>query len=137
MPELQQLRVDVFQDLHRSFGARGGVINQRGIPSHHEQVVGIVGKAGLENVIVFPAREWSELAAQYLRNLRTVLGQKVGAARLAGDAAQCEDVIIFAEPIAVGTHQGGCDTIEPAANGCTSVSQSASNSNSNRTLMTP
>src|ERR1035437_4099869 len=33
-----------------------------------------------------------------------------------GDAAQCEDVIIFAEPIAVGTHQGGCDMIEPAAN---------------------
>src|ERR1039457_2137221 len=101
MAELQQLRVDVLQDLHRSFGARRCVINQRGIPSNHDQVVGIVGKTGLQNVIVLTARERGQLAAQYLRNLWPVVGQQIGAERLPGDTAQGENVIIFAEPFAV------------------------------------
>ena len=76
--KLQQLRLDIVQYLNRRFSPGGSVINQRGIPSHHDQIVWIVGKAGLEDIIILLPRERKELAAQDLGNLRPLLSQQVG-----------------------------------------------------------
>ena len=72
MAELEQLRVGVLQKLDGGLGAGVGVVDEGGVPSDDGEVVGIVGNAGLENLLALAVGEHGHFAADDLGDLISV-----------------------------------------------------------------
>ena len=72
MAEFEQLRVGVLQQLDGGFGAGLRVVDEGGVPSDDREVVGIVGDAGLQNLLALAFGKHGGFAANDLGDLRRV-----------------------------------------------------------------
>ena len=104
--EFQQLRVGVFEQLDGRPGRRRIVENERGRPADYEQIVGIVGNAGVENLAELRFGKQAVFAAHNSARSRGHAGPASSAALSAGDSGITVMIdVIFVEPVLVGIHE--------------------------------
>ena len=102
MAELEQLRVGVLQQLDGGFGAGLRVVDEGRVPSDHGEVVGIVGNAGLQNLLALAFGEHGHLAADDLGDLVSLDGEQVVGRGRAVNLAHVEDEVVFLQPLRSG-----------------------------------
>ena len=100
MAELEELGVGVFEELDGGLGADGGVVEKSGVPADDGEVGGIVGDAGLEDLVALAFGELEGVAADDLGDagavggdepFRRVDGVEAGLLRRAQMGARAQD----------------------------------------------
>ena len=78
VPEFEQLRIGVFQQLHRGSGSDRIIEHERGRPPHHQQIVRVIGNAGRQDLLELCLRKRPALAAHDLRDFAAVPLEQIG-----------------------------------------------------------
>src|ERR1700674_1829406 len=112
VPEFEELRVGVFEQLNDGFRAGRGVIEKRSVPADHGQVVRIVRDFRLHDFLLLAVGERNVFAADDLGDASTLGREQFSRRRIAGDIAHMEDEIIFMEPAVVKLDQRGTGALD-------------------------
>src|SRR5271169_214125 len=103
--EFEELRVGVFQQLNHGFRARRRVVEKRGVPADHGQVVWIVRDLRLHDFLLLAVGERNVFAADDLGDASTLGRKQFGRRRITRDVTHVEDEVIFVQPTVVKLDQ--------------------------------
>lgn len=113
--ELEELGVGVLEELDGGLRAGGGVVEEGGVPADDGEVGGVVGDAGLEDLVALAFGELEVLAADDLGDAGAVVGDELRGGGGAGDLAEVEDEVVLGEPVGVGFVERGAGALETLA----------------------
>src|SRR5229473_3469266 len=109
MPELQKLRVRIFQQPDGGLRSGRCVENKGCVPSGNDQVVRVVRHVTLKHLRALLVGQGCQFSADNLADFSSMLLQKRGAIGGPGDGMEMNYGIIFIEPVRVGLYQRGTD----------------------------
>src|SRR5215472_7712038 len=99
MPEFQELRVGVLEQLDRGFGAGLGVINERGVPPDDRKIIWIIGDAALENLLALAIAKDGSFAADDLGDAAALRREEFFGRRTTLNLTEVKNEVILLQPV--------------------------------------
>ena len=91
--------------LDGGLGARLAVVEKRGVPADYRQVVGIVGNAGLQNLVALAFGKLGGFSAHDLRDASALGGAQLGGGGRARNLPDVENKVVLTQPLRIGLDQ--------------------------------